>query len=131
MFRKTYSVDAIEWKGLFVVNGALLPITFSGGKQGNGRRVKARYSTSDVNIQKAIESDPRYSKTIFFEVAYEEVKEEKQDEIPGKKVYNFKKLQEAVNVLITEYGEKPSILTNKTRILEAAKKHQIVFPNIK
>lgn len=131
MFRKTYSVDAIEWKGLFVVNGALLPITFSGGKQGNGRRVKARYSTSDVNIQKAIESDPRYSKTIFFEVAYEEVKEEKQDEIPGKKVYNFKKLQEAVNVLITEYGEKPSNLTNKTRILEAAKKHQIVFPNIK
>lgn len=131
MFRKTYSVDAIEWKGLFVVNGVLLPITFSGGKQGNGRRVKARYSTSDVNIQKAIESDPRYSKTIFFEVAYEEVKEEKQDEIPGKKVYNFKKLQEAVNVLITEYGEKPSNLTNKTRILEAAKKHQIVFPNIK
>lgn len=131
MFRKTYSVDAIEWKGLFVVNGALLPITFSGGKQGNGRRIKARYSTSDVNIQKAIESDPRYSKTIFFEVAYEEVKEEKQDEIPGKKVYNFKKLQEAVNVLITEYGEKPSNLTNKTRILEAAKKHQIVFPNIK
>lgn len=131
MFRKTYSVDAIEWKGLFVVNGTLLPITFSGGKQGNGRRVKARYSTSDVNIQKAIESDPRYSKTIFFEVAYEEVKEEKQDEIPGKKVYNFKKLQEAVNVLITEYGEKPSNLTNKTRILEAAKKHQIVFPNIK
>jgi len=131
MFRKTYSVDAIEWKGLFVVNGALLPITFSGGKQGNGRKVKARYSTSDVNIQKAIESDPRYSKTIFFEVAYEEVKEEKQDEIPGKKVYNFKKLQEAVNVLITEYGEKPSNLTNKTRILEAAKKHQIVFPNIK
>ena len=131
MFRKTYSVDAIEWKGLFVVNGALLPITFSGGKQGNGRRVKARYTTSDVNIQKAIESDPRYSKTIFFEVAYEEVKEEKQDEIPGKKVYNFKKLQEAVNVLITEYGEKPSNLTNKTRILEAAKKHQIVFPNIK
>ena len=131
MFRKTYSVDAIEWKGLFVVNGALLPITFSGGKQGNGRRVKARYSTSDVNIQKAIESDPRYSKTIFFEVAYEEVKEEKQDEIPGKKVYNFKKLQEAVNVLITEYGEKPSNLTNKTRILEAAKKNQIVFPNIK
>ena len=131
MFRKTYSVDAIEWKGLFVVNGALLPITFSGGKQGNGRRVKARYSTSDVSIQKAIESDPRYSKTIFFEVAYEEVKEEKQDEIPGKKVYNFKKLQEAVNVLITEYGEKPSNLTNKTRILEAAKKHQIVFPNIK
>ena len=131
MFRKTYSVDAIEWKGLFVVNGALLPITFSGGKQGNGRRVKARYSTSDVNIQKAIESDPRYSKTIFFEVAYEEVKEEKQDEVPGKKVYNFKKLQEAVNVLITEYGEKPSNLTNKTRILEAAKKHQIVFPNIK
>ena len=131
MFRKTYSVDAIEWKGLFVVNGLLLPITFSGGKQGNGRRVKARYSTSDVNIQKAIESDPRYSKTIFFEVAYEEVKEEKQDEIPGKKVYNFKKLQEAVNVLITEYGEKPSNLTNKTRILEAAKKHQIVFPNIK
>ena len=131
MFRKTYSVDAIEWKGLFVVNGTLLPITFSGGKQGNGRRVKARYSTSDVNIQKAIESDPRYSKTIFFEVAYEEVKEEKQDEIPGKKVYNFNKLQEAVNVLITEYGEKPSNLTNKTRILEAAKKHQIVFPNIK
>lgn len=131
MFRKTYSVDAIEWKGLFVVNGALLPITFSGGKQGNGRKVKARYSTSDVNIQKAIESDPRYSKTIFFEVAYEEVKEEKQDEIPGKKVYNFNKLQEAVNVLITEYGEKPSNLTNKTRILEAAKKHQIVFPNIK
>ena len=131
MFRKTYSVDAIEWKGLFVVNGLLLPITFSGGKQGNGRKVKARYSTSDVNIQKAIESDPRYSKTIFFEVAYEEVKEEKQDEIPGKKVYNFKKLQEAVNVLITEYGEKPSNLTNKTRILEAAKKHQIVFPNIK
>lgn len=131
MFRKTYSVDAIEWKGLFVVNGALLPITFSGGKQGNGRRIKARYSTSDVSIQKAIESDPRYSKTIFFEVAYEEVKEEKQDEIPGKKVYNFKKLQEAVNVLITEYGEKPSNLTNKTRILEAAKKHQIVFPNIK
>ena len=131
MFRKTYSVDAIEWKGLFVVNGALLPITFSGGKQGNGRKVKARYSTSDVNIQKAIESDPRYSKTIFFEVANEEVKEEKQDEIPGKKVYNFKKLQEAVNVLITEYGEKPSNLTNKTRILEAAKKHQIVFPNIK
>ena len=131
MFRKTYSVDAIEWKGLFVVNGALLPITFSGGKQGNGRKVKARYSTSDVNIQKAIESDPRYSKTIFFEVAYEEVKEEKQDEIPGKKLYNFKKLQEAVNVLITEYGEKPSNLTNKTRILEAAKKHQIVFPNIK
>ena len=131
MFRKTYSVDAIEWKGLFVVNGALLPITFSGGKQGNGRKVKARYSTSDVNIQKAIESDPRYSKTIFFEVAYEEVKEEKQDEIPGKKVYNFKKLQEAVNVLITEYGEKISNLTNKTRILEAAKKHQIVFPNIK
>lgn len=131
MFRKTYSVDAIEWKGLFVVNGVLLPITFSGGKQGNGRKVKARYSTSDVNIQKAIESDPRYSKTIFFEVAYEEVKEEKQDEIPGKKVYNFKKLQEAVNVLITEYGEKPSNLTNKTRILEAAKKHQIVFPNIK
>ena len=131
MFRKTYSVDAIEWKGLFVVNGALIPITFSGGKQGNGRKVKARYSTSDVNIQKAIESDPRYSKTIFFEVAYEEVKEEKQDEIPGKKVYNFKKLQEAVNVLITEYGEKPSNLTNKTRILEAAKKHQIVFPNIK
>lgn len=131
MFRKTYSVDAIEWKGLFVVNGALLPITFSGGKQGNGRKVKARYSTSDVNIQKAIESDPRYSKTIFFEVAYEEVKEEKQDEVPGKKVYNFKKLQEAVNVLITEYGEKPSNLTNKTRILEAAKKHQIVFPNIK
>ena len=131
MFRKTYSVDAIEWKGLFVVNGVLLPITFSGGKQGNGRRVKARYSTSDVNIQKAIESDPRYSKTIFFEVAYEEVKEEKQDEIPGKKVYNFKKLQEAVNVLTTEYGEKTSNLTNKTRILEAAKKHQIVFPNIK
>ena len=131
MFRKTYSVDAIEWKGLFVINGVLTPITFSGGKQGNGRKVKARYSTSDVNIQKAIESDPRYSKTIFFEVAYEEVKEEKQDEIPGKKVYNFKKLQEAVNVLITEYGEKPSNLTNKTRILEAAKKHQIVFPNIK
>ena len=131
MFRKTYSVDAIEWKGLFVVNGVITPITFSGGKQGNGRKVKARYSTSDVNIQKAIESDPRYSKTIFFEVAYEEVKEEKQDEIPGKKVYNFKKLQEAVNVLITEYGEKPSNLTNKTRILEAAKKHQIVFPNIK
>ena len=131
MYTKTYSVDAIEWKGLFVVNGALLPITFSGGKQGNGRKVKARYSTSDVNIQKAIESDPRYSKTIFFEVAYEEVKEEKQDEVPGKKVYNFKKLQEAVNVLITEYGEKPSNLTNKTRILEAAKKHQIVFPNIK
>ena len=131
MFRKTYSVDAIEWKGLFVVNGVITPITFSGGKQGNGRRIKARFSTSDVNIQKAIESDQRYSKTVFFEVAYEEVKEEKQDEIPGKKVYNFKKLQEAVNVLITEYGEKPSNLTNKTRILEAAKKHQIVFPNIK
>ena len=131
MFRKTYSVDAIEWKGLFVVNGVITPITFSGGKQGNGRKVKARYSTSDVNIQKAIESDQRYSKTVFFEVAYEEVKDEKQEEVPGKKVYNFKKLQEAVNVLITEYGEKPSNLTNKTRILEAAKKHQIVFPNIK
>ena len=131
MFRKTYSVDAIEWKGLFVVNGVITPITFSGGKQGNGRRIKARFSTSDVNIQKAIESDQRYSKTVFFEVAYEEVKEEKQDEIPGKKVYNCNKLQEAVNVLITEYGEKPSTLTNKAKILESAKKHQIVFPNIK
>ena len=131
MFRKTYSVDAIEWKGLFMINGVLTPITFSGGKQGNGRRIKARFSTSDVNIQKAIESDQRYSKTVFFEVAYEEVKDEKQEEVPGKKVYNCNKLQEAVNVLITEYGEKPSTLTNKAKILEAAKKHQIVFPNIK
>ena len=131
MFRKTYSVDAIEWKGLFMINGVLTPITFSGGKQGNGRRIKARFSTSDVNIQKAIESDQRYSKTVFFEVAYEEIKDEKQEEVPGKKVYNCNKLQEAVNVLITEYGEKPSTLTNKAKILEAAKKHQIVFPYIK
>ena len=78
-----------------------------------------------------IESDPRYSKTVFFEVAYEESKDEKQEEVPGKKVYNCNKLQEAVNVLITEYGEKPSTLANKAKILEAAKKHQIVFPNIK
>lgn len=114
-----------------MINGVLTPITFSGGKQGNGRRIKARFSTSDVNIQKAIESDQRYSKTVFFEVAYEETKDEKQEEVPGKKVYNCNKLQEAVNVLITEYGEKPSTLTNKAKILEAAKKHQIVFPNIK
>ena len=131
MFRKTYSVDAIEWQGLFMINGVLTPITFSGGKQGNGRRLKARFSTSDVNIQKAIETDQRYSKTVFFEVAYEEIEDEKQEEVPGKKVYNCNKLQEAVNVLITEYGEKPSTLTNKAKILEAANKHQIVFPNIK
>ena len=81
MFRKTYSVDAIEWKGLFMINGVLTPITFSGGKQGNGRRIKARFSTSDVNIQKAIESDQRYSKTVFFEVAYEETKEETKEAV--------------------------------------------------
>ena len=91
MFRKTYSVDAIEWKGLFMINGALTPITFSGGKQGNGRRIKARFSTSDVNIQKAIESDQRYSKTVFFEVAYRNPK------MKNRKRYQVKKCTTATS----------------------------------
>lgn len=131
MFRKTYSTDAIEWKGLFMVNGVLTPITFSGGKSGNGRRIKARFTTADPVFQKAIESDPRYKKSIFFETMYEEVKEKVEEEIPGKKVYTDNRLQDAQNILRTEYGATLNDVSNKSKILEFARKNNVVFPNIK
>ena len=128
---KTYSTNAIEWKGMFIINGKLTPITFTGGRSGNARRVKARYTTSDKNVQDSIESDPRYGKTVFLEALYEEVKVEKLEDIPGKKVYPARSIQEAQNILATEYGFKLSELNNKTKIRDAAAKCNIVFPNFK
>ena len=131
MFRKTYSTDAIEWKGLFMVKGVLTPITLSGGKSGNGRRIKARFTTADKVLQDAIESDPRYKRSIFFEAMYEEVKEKVEEEIPGKKVYTENRLQDAQNILVSEYGAKLNEVSNKAKILEFAKKKNVVFSNIK
>ena len=114
-----------------MVKGVLTPITFSGGKSGNGRRIKARFTTADKVLQDAIESDPRYKKSIFFEAMYEEVKEKVEEEIPGKKVYTDNRLQDAQNILVSEYGAKLNEVSNKAKILEFAKKKNVVFSNIK
>lgn len=132
MLKKTYGTPGLYVSTTFSVNGKNVRVEFCGGVPYGPSRVNARFTTTDSDMQKAIESDPRYGETIFTE-RVKEIGVQKKVEKKGKvKEYKYvRRFQDAVNVLVTDYGVSMDKLTNKQQLKEQADKVSVSFPNMR
>lgn len=132
MYRKIYGTNRAELSTVIRVGDRLKRIEFTGGVPSGVSCVSARYVTSDRAMQEAIESDPRYGELFFLE-AITPVREKKRVENAGKtKAYNYiTRVQDAINVLVSNHGVRLDDLHNRGDVKEAARKKNVSFPNLR
>lgn len=133
MYKKIYGVNQAELSTLVNVNGSKVRIEFTGGVTSGSMRIRARYATCDPKIQAAIENDPRYGETIFSE-SVKEIQQKEKVVKKGSKIKEYKYIkyiQDAINILVTEYGYSPDNLQNKADVRKAAESKNISFPNMR
>lgn len=124
------------------IKGKDVPIHFSGGVI-YPRRINGSYSTSDPDIQKALENDHRngeiwkcISKIPLFKKPEVETLEGETAEVPEtpaktRKVPEIKTVQDAKEYLASRLdGISKATLTNKAKVLEVAARYNIIFPNL-
>lgn len=132
MYKKTYGMNAVNVSTIVNVNGEPQRIEFTGGVTDGYSKVMARYKTTNSAIQKAIESDPRFGETIFT-VSITEIKK-KEKVVKNGNVKEFKyirTMQDAINVLATQYGVDLNSIKNKADLKAAAEKKKVSFPNLR
>lgn len=135
MIRKVYVVNALELTTFVVIDGKKVSVHFKGGCYNAGIRYKAKLSTTDERLQKAIESHSQFNKTIFLDDAFEiaEKREDVKEVVTegGIKQYPLiKRVADAKDLLYKEYGISLLELTNKLKIKEAAASVKVEFPNL-
>lgn len=132
MYKKIYGMNAVNVSTIVNVNGKPQRIEFTGGVTDGYSKVMARYKTTNPSIQKAIESDPRFGETIFT-VSITEIKK-KEKVVKNGNVKEFKyirTMQDAINVLATQYGVDLNSIKNKADLKAAAEKKKVSFPNLR
>ncbi|MDR3142106.1 MAG: hypothetical protein LBU37_10325 [Tannerellaceae bacterium] len=144
MSKKTYSYkDVVELSTVIEIDGKRKRITFSGGQM-FPFKVDAKFTTSDEEIQEAIEKKKAFkNKNIFISAKYEDPKEGEAESKISAEVLEGKlnkagfaeypeitKVQEAKDVLHRKYGVLLTELKNKEDVLAAASKKKVSFPNL-
>lgn len=132
MFKKVYGMNAVDVSTIIMVNGKPQRIEFTGGVTEGYGKVMARYKTSDPAIQQAIESDPRFGETIFTVSISKIEKKEKVVKNGNVKEFKYiKTMQDAINVLVTQYGVDLESIKNKADLKATAEKKKVSFPNLR
>lgn len=131
-YRKIYGTNHSCLSTVINVCGEQKRIEFTGGVPVGASRVSARFNTSNESIQQAIESDDRYGKLFFLEAIYP-IKEAERVEKKGKmKEYKFiTRVQDAINVLATEYEVPLDEIKSKSDVLAVSKIKNVSFPNMR
>jgi hypothetical protein len=144
MSKKTYSYkNIVELSTIIEVGGKRKRITFGGG-QIFPVRIDAKFTTSDEEIQKAIELKKAFkNKEIFISTEHEDPKEGEAESKISAEVLEGKlnkdgfaeypeitKVQEAKDVLHRKYAVPLTELKNKEDALAAASKKKVLFPNL-
>ena len=132
MYKKIYGMNAVDVSTIIMVNGKPKRIEFTGGVTEGYSKVMARYKTTNPVIQQAIESDPRFGETIFT-VSISKI-EKKEKVVKNGKVKEFKyirTMQDAINILATQYGVDLDSIKNKADLKAAADKKGVSFPNLR
>ena len=132
MYKKIYGTSSAELSTIINVGGIPRRIEFTGGVPSGVSRVSARFVTSDIRLQDAIESDPRYGELFFLEVISPIQSKDRLASNGKVKEYNYiTRVQDAINVLVTKHGVQLDSLKSKQDVKEAAKKKSVSFPNMR
>lgn len=132
--RKTYCVDQSELSTIVLVNGRSVRVNFTGGYYSGGCRRRATLTTESEELQKAIENDPRYLKTInVYRVDKIQNVEPKMSKKGNYKVYKLvDNIQDARNILITNHKVDPESLgLSCAEVKNAAENVNVKFPNLR
>lgn len=152
MVKKIYTTKSFFYATYINVGEKKIRITFRGGSN-EIRGLNGTYSTTDEEIQNAIESMPEFkngfitikkiygeqksndttAKTSTTPTKQEQAKEEVVEEVSAemKQIPEANTTQKAARYLNTEYGIAYSAINTKEKIIKVGREHNICFPNLK
>lgn len=152
MTKKIYTTKSFFYATYINVGEKKIRITFRGGSN-EVRGLNGTYSTTDEEIQNAIESMPEFkngfitikkiygdqksndttSKASITPIKQEQAKEEVTEETSAemKQVLEANTKQKAARYLNTEYGITYSAINTIEKIIKVGREHNVCFPNLK